>query len=152
MQLSTTTRYALRAVVHLARADDGRIPAVRLSRELDLPENYLSKTLHELARQGILDSTRGPGGGYRLAVPADELPLLRVVETFESVEPDRSCVLGRSDCDPSDPCPVHDRWKEIAGRVADFFATTTVADVVGDRPTSASEQVPTDGEAAAADD
>ena len=77
---------ARKAIVELARQEGERVSAERLSRELDLPENYLSKTLHALAREGLLDSNRGPGGGYRLAVPADELPLMRIIEAFETLE------------------------------------------------------------------
>lgn len=131
MRMSRTARYALRAVVELARSDGDRIAAETLSRELGLPENYLSKTLHVLAAEGLLDSSRGPGGGYRLAVPPGELSLLRVVEAFETVDANRECVLGRPECSEANPCPAHEEWKEVAEGVADFFRETTVADVVG---------------------
>lgn len=139
MRLTRTTRYAIRAVVELARHEGDRVAAETLSRQLELPENYLSKTLHVLAGEGVLDSSRGPGGGYRLAVPADELPLMRVVEAFETLDASRECVLGREECSEADPCPVHEDWKEVAGPVASFFRRTTVGEaaggVVGERPT-----------------
>lgn len=131
MRMSRTARYAIRAVVQLARTGEERVAAETLSRELDLPENYLSKTLHLLAREGLLDSTRGPGGGYRLAVPPGELPLLRVVEAFETIGANRECVLGRPECSESTPCTAHEEWKQVADRVAAFFRETTVEDVVG---------------------
>ncbi|MDP2498205.1 MAG: Rrf2 family transcriptional regulator [Candidatus Palauibacterales bacterium] len=141
MRMTRTSRYAIRAVVELARHGDQRVSAETLSRELDLPENYLSKTLHALAREGLLDSNRGPGGGYRLAVPADELPLLRVIEAFETLDASRECVLGREECSEEHPCPVHDEWKDVAAPIVTFFRRTTVGDAVaedvGERPTAA---------------
>lgn len=148
MQLTRTSRYAIRAVVELARHGGDRVAAETLSRDLGLPENYLSKTLHTLAREGILDANRGPGGGYRLAAPAAELPLLRVIETFESLDASRECVLGREECSEENPCPVHDDWKEVASPVARFFRRTTVEEAaggsVGDSPTEVLDQIPTD--------
>lgn len=144
MRISRTARYAIRAVVQLARTGGDRVPAERLSRELDLPENYLSKTLHALAGEGVLDATRGPGGGYRLAVPPRDLPLLRIVEAFETLDANEECVLGRPECSESNPCPAHEDWKEVAGAVAAFFRETTVADVVGERPTGLGDHLPTD--------
>lgn len=144
MRLSRTTRYALRALVHLARHGGKRIPAGELSRELDLPENYLSKTLHALAREGLLDANRGPGGGYRLASPPGEIALSDVLEPFETLDAGRECVLGRPECSEEDACPAHAEWKDVANEVAAFFRETTLEDVVGDRPTSPRDALPTD--------
>lgn len=151
MRLSRTARYALRAAVRLARNGDERIPAGELSRELDLPENYLSKTLHVLAREGVLDSIRGPGGGYRLASPPEEVSLLDVLEPFETIDANRECVLGRKECSEENPCPVHEEWKRVADRVAAFFRETTLAEVVGDRPTTPLDALPTDAPGEEAD-
>lgn len=144
MRLSRTTRYALRALVHLAKNGGDRIPAGELSRELDLPENYLSKTLHALAREGLLDANRGPGGGYRLASPPEEITLYDVLEPFETLDAERECVLGRPECSEENPCPAHSQWKEVAQEVAAFFRETTLADAVGDRPTIPRDPLPTD--------
>ena len=148
MRMTRTSRYAIRAVVELARHGDQRVSAETLSRELDLPENYLSKTLHALAREGILDSNRGPGGGYRLAVPSEELSLMDVIEVFETLDASRECVLGREECSEENPCPVHGEWKEVATPIVKFFRRTTVGEAagewVGNSPTAALDQVPTD--------
>ena len=66
--LSQTAEYALRTVLYLADRGDGpSASADELARVLGVPRNYLSKTLHRLAREGILASARGRGGGFRLA-------------------------------------------------------------------------------------
>lgn len=130
--LSQTAEYALRAVLFLAgHEEDGRpVPVDRISEALDLPRNYLSKILHALAKRDVLASTRGPHGGFALATPAEELPLITVIEPFDPIEERRQCLLGRSRCSDRAPCPAHARWKEVAEGVASFFRETTVADLL----------------------
>ncbi|MDH3457934.1 MAG: Rrf2 family transcriptional regulator [Gemmatimonadota bacterium] len=131
--LSGTAEYALRAVVHLARERHPRkhLRANDLAGAIDVPKNYLSKILHELSRAGVLQSTRGKGGGFRLAVPPEELSLLSIVSLFDQIGERRRCLLGRPECSDSDPCPVHGQWKSTAEQIAAFFRDTTVADVLG---------------------
>ncbi len=128
---SQTAEYALRATIFLAEHDaDAPFRVSDLAQALAAPRNYLSKILHALARAGVLSSARGPAGGFRLAVDAAELPLIRIVALFDPVEEGRRCVLGREKCSDANPCGAHGRWKRVAEQVAAFFRTTTVADVV----------------------
>jgi len=120
-------------VVQVARhATDGPVQATDLAAATDVPENYLRKVLHELVRAGVLRSTRGKGGGFQLAVPADRLSLLTVVGRFDGITERRRCILGRQECSDAHPCPMHDRWKATAEQITHFFGSTTVADVVAD--------------------
>ena len=127
--LSQTAEYALRAALHLAeRPPDHPVPVGDIAQALDVPRNYLSKTLHQLARAGVVTSTFGPGGGFRLAAPAESITLARVVAPFDAAA-QRHCLLGRARCADADPCPAHARWKGISEQVERFFAATTVADL-----------------------
>ena len=129
--LSGTAEYALRAVVCLARQPEQKpVRASDLASSVDVPRNYLGKILHDLVRAGILKSTRGKHGGFQLALPPDELPLLRVVSLYDEIGDQRRCLLGRPECSDRDPCPVHSRWKACADEVARFFRDTTVGDVL----------------------
>lgn len=131
--ISRTGRYALRAVVHLAaREGAGPVPVDTVAERLDVPRNYLSKTLHRLARAGVLDSTRGPRGGFELARPAGEMTLAEVLAPFDEQEFQRQCLLGRDRCTDEDPCPAHDRWKRLSEEMAAFFRETTVAELAAE--------------------
>ena len=133
--LSTTAEYALRAVLFLAREGTKRpLQVGAIARALDLPRNYLGKILHELARAGVLASTRGRGGGFRLAVPADRLPLAGVVGRFDRVGEGRRCLLGRRECQDRNACAAHGRWKAVSEQVARFFQQTTVRDLLQGAP------------------
>lgn len=136
MWLSSTARQALDAVLFIAEAEDaGPVRVNDVATALGVPRNYLSKTLHLLARAGVLRSGRGRGGGFRLAQPADRLTLARVIAPFEPVD-ERRCLVGRPTCGDATACQAHERWKKIAARVDRFFGDTTVASLRR-RPASA---------------
>lgn len=128
--LSRTSSYALRAVLCLARHPGERVSATEIAERLDVPQNYLSKILHALARAGILDSERGPTGGFELARSADELSLVDVVQLFDEIGQPDACLLGRPSCSERSPCAVHDRWQDASRRIVDFFQETRVADLL----------------------
>jgi Rrf2 family protein len=131
IMISQTAVYALRATLHLA--EHGEAAPLRvgeLARVTGAPGNYLSKILGMLARDGILESTRGPAGGFRLAVDPSQLCLARVVGLFDADPQGRGCLLGRVRCSDVDPCGVHDRWRKVVGCREDFFRDTTMDDVL----------------------
>jgi Rrf2 family protein len=132
--LSHTAEYALRAVLYIAQHET-ETELVRndtIAAALDVPRNYLSKILHALGREGLLQSTRGPTGGFRLARSPDAIPLLHVVAAFDQMGGPRNCILGRARCSDRNPCPAHGRWKDISEQVSGFFRETTVGDLLRD--------------------
>lgn len=133
--LSQTAEYALRAALYMAEHGDAepyRVTA--LAEALKIPQNYLSKTMHTLARSGVVSSMRGKHGGFRLARPASEIPLLEVIRPFDQLEARRQCLLGRPTCSDATPCAAHARWKELADRTAAFFRDTSLADIISPVP------------------
>lgn len=129
--LSQTSEYALRAALYLAmRGGGGSVKLEQIASALDVPRNYLSKTLHQLARAGVLSSERGPSGGFRLAHPPELLTLHQVVSPFDPARLARRCILGKGECSDATPCAAHDRWKTVAEPMREFFGGTTLADLV----------------------
>jgi Rrf2 family protein len=129
--LSQTAEYALRAVLYLAEHGGARtVRVAEMAGALRIPQNYLSKILHLLARAGVLVSTRGKTGGFQLAVPATRLRLYEIVAPFDRMDERRRCLLGRPRCSDGTACAAHTRWKEVADRVTSFFRETTVADLL----------------------
>lgn len=128
--LSQTAEYALRAALYMAEHGDAEpFTVTQLAEALRIPQNYLSKTMHVLARQGILTSSRGMRGGFRLARPANQIPLLEVIRPFDQLEARRQCLLGRPTCSDATPCAAHARWKDLADTTLAFFRDTTLADI-----------------------
>jgi Rrf2 family iron-sulfur cluster assembly transcriptional regulator len=134
MWLSSTAQYALRATLHIAEhAGQSPEEVGRIASALAVPRNYLSKTLHLLARAGVLRSVRGPGGGYQLVDPPDQLTIADVVAPF-APPGERRCLLGRAECGAVSPCAAHHQWSQVAAAVEAFFAQTTIADLLGNVP------------------
>jgi Rrf2 family transcriptional regulator, iron-sulfur cluster assembly transcription factor len=125
MMLSQTAEYALRAVLYIA-AHEQLVHVDEIAAAVGVPHNYLSKTLHQLVRAGVLASARGPTGGFRLAVAADRLTLQHVVSRFAD-QGGRRCLLGHGTCGEVPECAAHARWSPVATQLHEFFATTTVA-------------------------
>lgn len=129
--LSQTAVYALRAAIRLAgHHGPGAVTVKDLARDLDIPRNYLSKILLALARKGVVESVRGPGGGFRLARAGGETSLLAVVSAFDDIPAHRTCLLGRAECSEANACPVHRRWTAVSEEVAAFFRDTSLGDVI----------------------
>jgi Rrf2 family protein len=134
--LNKSAKYALRAVAYLAVAapdGDRPVPIQEIATSLGVPKNYLSKVTYRLARAGVLRSTRGPSGGFALAVAAERLPLCRVTEPFDPTGGPLPCLLRDQPCNPADPCVAHERWKELAAELRDFFEQTTVGELLEGR-------------------
>jgi Rrf2 family protein len=129
--LSSTSDYALRALLVLAQADHGRpMRAEEVARATGSPANYLAKTLNALAKAGIVASARGPLGGFTLLVPADELSIARIVDCFDEARPSTRCLLGNRPCDGRHPCRAHARWTAVQEARRAPLARTTVADLL----------------------
>ena len=134
MWLNSTAQNALRAVLFIAEAEgDGPVRVDDIAAALDSPRNYLSKTLHTLARIGVLTSLRGRHGGFRLADAPEVLALSRIVAPFQPAG-ERRCLLGRATCSGSNPCRVHERWSLVASQLEEFFDKTTVAELLAMSP------------------
>jgi Rrf2 family protein len=136
MALSQTAEHALRAVIYLARQPNGsRVPAEVIAEALAAPRNYLSKTLGLLAKAGVISSARGPNGGFRLAVPAGELTLARVVAPFNEHGRSGVCLTGDRRCDGLNPCVTHEQWAAVQADLLAPMEGTTIADLLG-QPTN----------------
>jgi Rrf2 family protein len=128
--ISQTTEYAIRAMIELARQpEDSALLARELTEKTGVPQFYLSKILHALARQRLLTSNRGRGGGFRLSRPASEITLAMVVEHFEDLRSNSECLLGRPRCSDAEACPMHEFWKEMRERYVKELETRTLADL-----------------------
>ena len=112
--LSKTGLHAVRAMVALARLPEGTYAgAARIAQETGAPQNYLGKLLKALAEEGLVESQKGLGGGFRLARDARAITLLDVVEPIEHIRRWSGCILGRPECSEIEPCAMHQRTFSI---------------------------------------
>ena len=136
--LSQTAEYALRAAVFIAQQPPGElVGAAPMAATLGIPQNYLAKTLHQLARVGVLRSTRGKSGGFTLGRDPFAISLADVISPFDTMDERPQCLLGRPECSSKNPCPAHGRWQGVARQITEFFQSTSLGDVAKGPPSTA---------------
>lgn len=128
MLFSTATAYALQALAALSE-DGSYSQAKDLSEELHLPGPYLAKILQTLAQNGILESLRGPKGGFRMARPAHRITVGDVVDAMEGPEVFSGCVMGFPECSGDNPCPLHDAWSQVKAHMDSSMTQSTIRDL-----------------------
>ena len=134
---SQTAEYALRAVTWLAEhQEEGSCGAQRIAENTKVPPSYLAKILQQLAQQGVVHSRRGVGGGFRLAIPPEELSVLTVVNAVDPICRIKSCPL-HLDTHQENLCPMHARMDEAMAHVEKVLGDSMLADLLADtsRPT-----------------
>jgi Rrf2 family protein len=128
MLYSVATGYALQALAALP--EDGTFYLAKdLASFLGLPPPFLAKVLQNLARHGLLESVRGPKGGFRLAKPAHRITVEEVVHALEGRNAMERCVMGFAACDPDHPCPLHEAWLSLKSQVETSLSKVTVRDL-----------------------
>ena len=131
MLLSRSCEYALQALLYIAAVPEKKYVLTReVAEQCDLSYHFLGKMLQTLVKNRLLNSQKGPGGGFRLAKPPSEITLHEVIDAVEGVDFLTECVLGLPQCDPLRPCPVHDQWAAEKEKIHDMFANRTVAQLL----------------------
>jgi Rrf2 family nitric oxide-sensitive transcriptional repressor len=132
MMLPQTAEYALRAVIWLASHPDSPQTKDEMARAADVPPRYFYKVLQALGRAGIVRSQPGPGGGYKLARPADQMTILDVVNVVGPVQRIHSCPLGIESHNPT-LCPLHRELDKAFAQIEAAFGRVTIGQLVGKR-------------------
>lgn len=129
--ITRSSEYAIRALTYLAQqaGDAGYVQARELAERLGIPAPFLGKLLQPLAARGILESQRGPRGGFRLSAEARSIALYEIIATTEDLEDIRTCFLGQSECSDERACPMHVYWKEARAAFEEKLGTTTLSDL-----------------------
>ncbi|MBZ0273322.1 Rrf2 family transcriptional regulator [bacterium] len=125
--LSKTAEYALRAVVHLAQHGGESQTARVIADATHVPPDYISKILKSLARAGVVNSRRGPNGGFTLARPAREINVLSVVNAIDPIERILSCPLGLP-THKARLCRLHQMLDDAIAAIEKTFAEATIED------------------------
>jgi Rrf2 family protein len=130
---STTSEYAIRALSFVARMPrEQAVLGKELARQTGIPATYLSKILVTLRNAGIVDATRGTGGGYKLSAAPEDIRLIDVVELFESVPRRSTCFLApEKECSDETPCTAHRAMRNLRSDYLEMLNTTTLASVAG---------------------
>lgn len=128
---SKACEYALKIMIYLSSVEDnGKLAGLRdIASAIDSPSAYTAKILQQLVRAKLLESLRGPNGGFKIA--DRPVTLLEVIITIDGEGLVNHCVLGLKECGGSYPCPVHDRFVAIRDHLREVLSTTYISDMKG---------------------
>jgi Rrf2 family protein len=107
--ITNASKYAIRAVVYLAEnaSKDCKLGAKEVAENVDLPQYFIAKILQQLAKGGIINSVKGPQGGFYLNKEKLKHTMLDVIHYIDEGEVFTECFIGLKQCSDEKPCPVH---------------------------------------------
>ncbi len=136
--LSNTCKYAVRAATYLAAKVDekSKIGLKQISEELDIPAPFLGKILQILAKNKLLDSAKGPNGGFSLAKAPALVSVYDIIEIIDGTDVFTNCLLGFNVCQYNDDkkslCPVYPKVGPVLKQLKTLYKEETLEKLVTD--------------------
>ncbi|MEX1057845.1 MAG: Fe-S cluster assembly transcriptional regulator IscR [Natronospirillum sp.] len=130
MRLTTKGRYAVTAMLDLAlHSTQGPISLADISLRQGISLSYLEQLFAKLRRDNLVQSVRGPGGGYRLACASSDISVAQVVDAV-SESMDATRCQGQGDCQGGETCLTHHLWEDLSTQIHRFLSDITLAELV----------------------
>jgi Rrf2 family protein len=127
------TEYALRGLVYIKLQNlKGRRPGTaEIAKEIEAPPFFTAKILQRLVRSGFLKSLKGKGGGFFFDPDKPDLPIINLISAIEGDRSFSGCGFGLKQCDPENPCPLHDKYAPIKEAINKLISEETVQSLAG---------------------
>ena len=133
MQLTMTGEYAVRAMIHLAAQPFGVVVQIAdVSKQWDIPENFLRKISAQLASAGLIISLRGVNGGIRLGQPGESLTVLDVIEAVDGKIFLNKCLMCDGFCPRDEWCAVHTLWGQAQDKIKEVLTSKTLSQLAAE--------------------
>ena len=126
---SKACEYGIRAALYIATRSlqDERVNLKEIAREINSPEAFTAKILQQLARRRIIDSLKGPFGGFLIEKDRmGQIPLSEIVTAIDGDAIYRGCALGLPQCNAKQPCPLHDKFVDIRNDLRNMLERTSL--------------------------
>ncbi|MFZ9387938.1 MAG: RrF2 family transcriptional regulator [Chitinophagaceae bacterium] len=133
MFFSKSFGYSIRAILYLASDCPGKkwVQLNEIAEFLQIPQPFLGKLMINLVKEGVLDSRKGPAGGFCINNDTMGMTLSRILAiTGEQIGLD-TCVLRLRECNSANPCPLHFKARQFRDNWVVFLSSTTLGDLTG---------------------
>lgn len=129
---SKACEYAIRATIYIAvqSSQNLRVGLKDISKEIDSPEPFTAKILQQLSKNNIIESIKGPHGGFQ--IDKNDMSKIKLSQIVLAIDGDsiyKGCGLGFKECSEKQPCPVHDKFKIIRDELKNMLENTTVLEL-----------------------
>jgi Rrf2 family iron-sulfur cluster assembly transcriptional regulator len=130
MRLTTKGRFAVTAMIDLAlRGESGPVALASVSERQKISLSYLEQLFGKLRRHKLVDSVRGPGGGYCIARPLDQVAVADIIHAVDE-QLDATQCGGREDCLEEHRCMTHELWSTLNAKMFEYLSSVSLADLV----------------------
>jgi len=130
MELTRKGEYAIRGIIYLAQQPPGKMSLIsEIAEAVDAPQTFLAKIFQNFAKQGIVNSYRGTGGGFTLGRLPSEITLREIVEAVEGPIIPNRCLTGKGGCDKDNECLVHPVWRKVQSRIVQILEGVTIEEL-----------------------
>jgi Rrf2 family iron-sulfur cluster assembly transcriptional regulator len=130
MRLTTKGRYAVTAMLDLSlNFGQGTITLADISERQGISLSYLEQLFARLRKNGLVSSSRGPGGGYKLSRAAAEITVMEVISAVDERVDSTQCE-GKANCHGEEQCLSHHLWESLSGQIKGYLASISLAEVV----------------------
>ena len=127
MRLTTKGRFAVTAMIDLAlNAQNNAVKLNSISERQQISLSYLEQLFSKLRRAGLVESIRGPGGGYILGRDAGEINIAQIIAAAED-ELDATLCKGKANCQSGAPCLTHNLWENLNHTINAYLSSVTLA-------------------------
>jgi Rrf2 family protein len=129
--IGNNSRTAIKAVIYLCSQfeSESKSSIKDVATYINANEHTVAKILQLLVKHEIINSVKGPSGGFFISIKQQSLPIINIVQAIEGPKVFKSCGLGLSKCSAQHPCPIHDDYKHARDIVEDLFKNKKVADL-----------------------
>ena len=130
MRLTTKSRYAVTAMLDIAYHDRGNpISLPEIAERQGISLSYLEQLFSRLKKSGLVESIKGPGGGYKLSKNANDIVISEVIKAVdESVE--TTACNGKANCHNNQQCLSHNLWEDLGAEINNFLSDVTLQQVI----------------------
>lgn len=139
--INRDTDYAVKALIYIAAHNSNMIPVTELVENLDIPRPFLRKILQVLNRKGVLSSTKGKGGGFRLTLSPKKIFLMDLIRIFHGPVKLNECIFRKRICPDIRTCSLRKKIKTIEKNVIAELKSVTIASLLNENSSSPSKGV-----------
>ena len=130
MKLTTKSRYAVTAMLDIAYHDKGNpISLPEIADRQNISLSYLEQLFSRLKKSGLVESIKGPGGGYMLSKGADDIVISEVIQAVDEDLETTAC-NGKSNCHNNHQCISHNLWQDLGTEIKNFLSDITLQQVI----------------------